>query len=276
MKKLLLSTILIFLVTSIHSLSAISQVPHLIGYQGRLTDAQGSPKEGSHQITFRIYDAEAAGNLLWQETHPNVTVTNGIFDVLLGGVTPLDLPFDKQYYLAIQVGSDPEMTPRQQIASVGYSFRAKDVDSLPVGSIIMWHGSINAIPEGWVLCDGTNGTPNMMDKFIKSVPDASTDPGRTGGVLSHTHTGPVHSHDYTTSAPEKMNAWVDGKTENIYIDITGNYGYGWHSVPSFTPNTGNEWLKLTGTATQASGGGNTGATTALPPYYEVVFIMKIT
>jgi len=109
---------------------AFSEIPNLIGYQGRLTDAGGNPIEGSRSITFRIYDASAGGNLLWDETHGNVTVTNGIFDVLLGSVDALNLPFDAQYYLGIQVGADPEMTPRQKLASVGYAYKAKDADTV--------------------------------------------------------------------------------------------------------------------------------------------------
>ena len=36
----------------------------------------------------------------------------------------------------------------------------------PVGGIIMWSGSVASIPSGWVLCDGTNSTPNLSDKFV--------------------------------------------------------------------------------------------------------------
>ncbi len=126
MRKLTKIFLLVLLLSALrYPLSAVyATVPHLIGYQGRLTDASGNPREGAHSITFLIYDAEAVGNLLWHDTY-NVTVTNGIFDVLLGsGVNTLDLAFDKPYYLAIQVGSDPEMTPRQQLSSVGYAYKA--------------------------------------------------------------------------------------------------------------------------------------------------------
>lgn len=119
-----------------------AEIPHLIGYQGRLTDTDGAPKEGSFSITFRIYDAEAGGSLLWDETHSNVTVTNGIFDVLLGSVTTLDLAFDAPYYLAIQVASDPEMTPRQRITSAGYAIRAETSERLETEHIINAEGGL--------------------------------------------------------------------------------------------------------------------------------------
>ncbi len=103
-----------------------AQVPRLINYQGKLTDTSGNPvADGNYSITLRIYDADAGGNLLWEETQ-SILVQKGIFSCLLGGVTNLDLAFDRPYWLAIKVGSDAEMTPRQQIASAGYAFRAED------------------------------------------------------------------------------------------------------------------------------------------------------
>jgi hypothetical protein len=39
-------------------------------------------------------------------------------------------------------------------------------DPVPAGLIAMWHGSISSIPAGWSLCDGSNGTPDLRDRFI--------------------------------------------------------------------------------------------------------------
>ena len=114
MKRLILVMLLTVACITCSASHITAEVPHLISYQGRLTDATGIPIEGSRSVTFRIYDSEVAGNLLWNETHSNVTATEGIFEVLLGSVTSLNLPFDKQYYLAIKVGSDPEMSPRKR------------------------------------------------------------------------------------------------------------------------------------------------------------------
>lgn len=99
-------------------------VPHLINYQGRLTDKDAKPLEGVYTLTFRIYDAENAGNLLWQETHSGVVIQKGIFNILLGSVTNLTLPFDKPYFLEIKVG-DEVMSPRQTITSAGYAMRSE-------------------------------------------------------------------------------------------------------------------------------------------------------
>lgn len=117
--------ILLFMLTA-----AYAAVPHLINYQGRLTDASGNPLTGSYDINFKIYDAETAGNLLWQETQTAVVVDKGLFGILLGSVTALNIPFDQPYFLEIKVGTEV-MSPRQRITSSGYAIRAEVADSVP-------------------------------------------------------------------------------------------------------------------------------------------------
>lgn len=57
--------------------------------------------------------------------------------------------------------------------------------SIPAGLISMWHGLLSAIPSGWALCDGQNGTPDLRGQFIRG---AAADPGSTGGAATHVHT----------------------------------------------------------------------------------------
>lgn len=77
-------------------------------------------------------------------------------------------------------------------------------NSLPVppGVIVMWSGTIAAIPAGWLICDGNSGTPNLLAKFIQGVATAATNPGATGGAATVTLTGAesgteAHSHGVT-------------------------------------------------------------------------------
>ncbi|NQT83742.1 hypothetical protein HQ563_11995, partial [bacterium] len=101
--------------------------PELINYQGELRDSSGTPVSGKYSITFRIYSQAIGGLPLWKETHGSVQVQDGIFHVLLGSVSAFPAPlFDSDIrWLAIMVGSDPEMTPRSRIASVAYALRAE-------------------------------------------------------------------------------------------------------------------------------------------------------
>ena len=61
--------------------------PNLINYQGSLTDTGGVPVDGSFPMTFRIYDVATGGTPLYEESQ-SVTVTQGIYNVLLGSITP--------------------------------------------------------------------------------------------------------------------------------------------------------------------------------------------
>jgi len=140
--KTLTKSILIFIfaLTLSFSLCALSfaDIPHLINYQGKLTDKAGKPvADGTYSVTFRIYDAESAGTLLWEETQ-SVSIQKGIFSVLLGGVTALNLAFDVPYWLEIKVGNEV-MSPRQRMASVGYAFTAQNAnkaqDAATVGTV---------------------------------------------------------------------------------------------------------------------------------------------
>jgi len=55
------------------------------------------------------------------------------------------------------------------------------------GIIVAWHGPLSSIPNGWYLCDGNNGTPNLLGRCLKSI-DTTEDPGTTGGAPTHPHT----------------------------------------------------------------------------------------
>ncbi|HVP22294.1 MAG TPA: hypothetical protein VMS77_00115 [Conexivisphaerales archaeon] len=74
------------------------------------------------------------------------------------------------------------------------------------GIIVMWSGPRADIPEGWALCDGTNGTPDLRDRFILSVSDGE-EAGGTGGSADYTPAGTVSAPAITgTTADESSHA----------------------------------------------------------------------
>jgi hypothetical protein len=60
---------------------------------------------------------------------------------------------------------------------------APSVTPVPTGAILMWSGSIGSIPSGYVICDGTNGTPDLRDRFIVGAGN-SYSVGNNGGFAS--------------------------------------------------------------------------------------------
>jgi hypothetical protein len=124
-----------FVLIWIHGTSlSLAGIPKLINYQGMLTGSDGKTPvtDGPYNLTFKIYGSESGMDSLWRENHPTVQVTNGLFNVILGSVTSLNLAFDTDYWLGIRVGSDDELSPRIRLTSVGYAYRAQVADSAVV------------------------------------------------------------------------------------------------------------------------------------------------
>lgn len=55
------------------------------------------------------------------------------------------------------------------------------------GMIVIWSGSIVSIPSGWALCDGSNGTPDLVARFVMCA-GTGTAVGSNGSTLTHAHT----------------------------------------------------------------------------------------
>ena len=86
---LILAVLSILLMAS----DAGAEVPLLVNYQGYLTDLDGTPLNGNHELTFEIFADEAmSGPALWVEVHQpaDVLVVDGLFNVILGGIEPID------------------------------------------------------------------------------------------------------------------------------------------------------------------------------------------
>jgi hypothetical protein len=96
-----------------------------IPIQGRLTDANGIPLNGTYTVTFSVYDAAVDGAFLCGNIFTAVEVTNGLFNSTLDFCDTLNAFEGDQMYLGVKVGDDPEMTPRQPILGVPYAYNVK-------------------------------------------------------------------------------------------------------------------------------------------------------
>lgn len=130
---------------------------------------------------------------------------------------------------------------------------------------MLWFGSLASIPTGWRLCDGNEGTPNLLSKFLEGIATALTKPGATGGVSTHTHTVPDHGdgvHSYPTHTHTCLASTLN--PVNTYTGASsvcsGNHTHGASSTTK--PALGNA-------ATTISTDSN------LPAYRTAAFIMKV-
>ncbi len=108
---------------------AFAGIPHQINYQGHLMDTSGTPLTGTYDFTFRVYNAAENGTMMWSEIQTGISVTDGIFNVVLGGIHPLDLSFDSPLWLELTVDNEA-MVPRQPFTSIGQSYRSENAEDV--------------------------------------------------------------------------------------------------------------------------------------------------
>lgn len=166
---------------------------------------------------------------------------------------------------------------------------------VPTGGIIMWSGIISSIPSGWALCDGTNGTPDLIDRFVVGA-GSNYSVGDSGGENSVTLTEaqmPSHTHSIngsTTSAGDHTHYTLRNGSAGTYshagdaptarrVGIGGSENY---QLASFSPSdeadigltnsSGAHNHTLSATAAAVGGGS---AHENRPPYYALAYIMKL-
>ncbi len=111
---------------------------------------------------------------------------------------------------------------------------------IPKGAILLWSGSIASIPAGWQICNGSNGTPDLRNRFIVGAGDTYV-VDASGGSLTHNHdfTGAGHMHTLESGA---------------LVSAGGDY----------SNDVGSDAVY-----------GTTDAGNGLPPYYALAYIMKL-
>lgn len=110
------------------AISINAAVPQTMNYQGRLTDDQGQPVNSTVSMTFTIYDAENDGESKWTETHPTVSVIDGLFNVILGQGDPAvpieDTVFSNSDRWLEVVVEGEVISPRTKLSSSAYALQA--------------------------------------------------------------------------------------------------------------------------------------------------------
>jgi len=150
-----------------------------------------------------------------------------------------------------------------------------DIVMVPKGGIIMWSGSIDDIPSGWALCDGTNDTPDLLDRFILGVSDQE-EPGSTGGSSSHSHTMPRVPVSFGWGNTFQGNDREVGFEIRAgqYHFVMNRYYYNpkwWKWAPG---ESGEGYLSGSPYYSLHTVENTTTVKEALPPYYKLAFIMR--
>jgi len=133
---------------------------------------------------------------------------------------------------------------------------------IPSGVIVIWSGSAGAIPSGWNLCNGSNGTPDLRDRFVVGA-GSTYAVGNTGGtkdaiVVSHSHSISDSGHSHDVRIPSRA---VGNNATALYSTSDGSTK---STVTSDSANTG---ISINST-------GDSGTNANLPPYYALCYIQK--
>lgn len=158
-------------------------------------------------------------------------------------------------------------------------------DVLPRGVIMLWSGSSASIPAGWQICDGTNSTPNLRDRFVVGAGTtyavAATGGSANAVVVSHNHTATTaangdHQHFIASNINSGGSSITSGTTAFRQKDDAGDSNY------NLVGSTTTASVGLTSTAgshthsVTVDSNGVSGTNANLPPYYALCYIMKTT
>ncbi len=134
------------------------------------------------------------------------------------------------------------------------------IEEVRLGTIRLWHGLLANIPSGYALCDGSLGTPDLRDKFVKGAP-VGQNPGSIGGSATHTHAehaAQSHSGGAVGAIAASATAAVKiGTSAASAADKSHN-----HPAPSFTQPSAHPALSHDSPNSE-------------PSYYTVAYIMKV-
>lgn len=176
-------------------------------------------------------------------------------------------------------------TNTTQIATTAFVI----ANAVPSGLISMWSGTIASIPTGWVLCNGSNGTPDLRNKFIigahsdtagvaySTITGSNTTSGgsKDAIVVSHTHTATAATTSITGTITGVSQTFNDnGSVSGVFTKQTGFLLDGGPNEYT-SRHSGQVTLDASHThSITVASTGDSGTNANLPPYYALAFIMK--
>jgi hypothetical protein len=219
----------------------------------------------------KIYTYQAGSSTPLATYTDNTGATANANPIVLGTdgrpATEIWLTYGYNYKFVLKDSSDTTIQTYDNLYGIIGTQPASGA-TIPSGLIAMWSGSIGSIPSGWYLCDGSNGTPNLTDRFIIGAGSTYAVNG-TGGVSSVTLTTnnlPAHTHTATVTDPGHFHTY--DRTNGT----SGQSGGGASVINGYTST--NTSTATTGISVANSSTGSGTSFSILNPYYALAFIQK--
>ena len=180
--------ILAFSILVLTGASVQGAAPTSINFQGLLTDTAGTPlANGNYNVLFLIYDVATSGVPLWTEIQ-SVGLKDGLFTVNLGSINSLNETIfaSSPRYLAVQVGANPELSPRSLLVSVPWSMQSTKAES----AVSAEHATTSDTADFAFVTPGTGGS--IFTRWGNNTAPVGS---------SLIYSGYVYGGHYTMSAP---------------------------------------------------------------------------
>ncbi|MFC2062264.1 hypothetical protein ACFLUV_07110 [Elusimicrobiota bacterium] len=205
------------------SVLAKAAVPLNLNFQGKLTDDAGQAKSGDFDFVFRIYDnKDGSGTALWTETHNNVSVTSGLYSVILGSTTALDISdFENALWLEVAVEGN-KLSPLYKLTAAPYAISAVILDNSTTGYIILEQStSPSDKTEGRIQWDTDNnqivvGTGTGVAVISPGSDDDNVSGDVDGSEVEADTLGSYHIIASTITTTEIL----DGTIKDVDVDLS--------------------------------------------------------
>jgi len=198
----------------------------------------------STTVSHSTSDPEDRIDLITANSNGTVSITQGSPASTSGQPVAPDIPTSDILLVLVYIrgGSTEILT-----GDIFNDYKTQIKRGVPSGVITMWGGATANIPNGWALCDGTNGTPDLRDRFVVGAGNTYNvdDTGGADSVQLTEAEMPSHSHNFT------LNNETSGGSPGLIGRLTGS-----------------------ATVTTNTVGGDQGHENR-PPYYALAYIQKL-
>jgi hypothetical protein len=245
------------------------------------------PDSSTPNLSLTLPEIGASGDTWGTKLNASLTTLDAIFKADGTGTS-----------VGLNVGTGKTLNVAGTVAGAGIAAYVNSLiaTALPAGAIILWSGASAAVPAGWALCNGQNGTPNLLNRFVVAA-GGSYSVGATGGsadaaLVAHSHTvsasgttSGAGGHSHSVNDPTHQHGNVIAASGSTFVDLIaldppGGYAFT-HPGATSAASTG---ISVTGVgdhthAVSVAGSTSTDGSSAtnanLPPFYALCYIMKV-